>query len=774
MTRRGVAVRSRGPSALGFFSMLRPLSFCCLALVLAAQPAAETVRLEPFAVVRARDGAGAGSLLLGAASAREVPRAVTVLGRDLLADYAVASLEDLTPLVPGALSVPQYGIAGVPTMRGDLGETLQNGQRRAFNRNVFPPTFNGVEAVVAMTGAAPLPVGYTAGTGGVVDLATKRPDFSRPRAVVRAALGSWSERRGQVDVNRPLSDGVALRLSVERVEADSFYRFDGRRSWSGYLALAWRRPGGARWDFNAEAYAASFLENPGTNRPTQALIDEGLYTAGSSVQNGGTGSYFGNTFAPAGLVRIDGSQILAAPGDGATARDYTAQLTGRWLDGGGREWTSRTFFEGLSALKRAAYRFYSFTPESLTVEQRLEAREERAWAGRRHGLQWGASARGERRESFVEFFNEAINAFDLTLDPDTLRLPPSQWKFVLPVPGRPGEFAQSGGRYGSPLSVGASQTLRSRLGSAGVFVQDRVELRPGWTLVAGGRLDLLSVRSEDPLPQPGFAAVRDGLTRWLPAGTASLVWNGARGLDLYATWQDVAAVESSGSTGGFGLTANRLPRELFANRNRLLELGVKAGVPEAAWSGALAVFQQRRSRTNARSGLPDDLLLRGVEAQGAWRISPAFDLSANAAYHDARYVDGPPPGNIATVPAFDPSRPSDNFGAYPRGDYRLPGVPRWTANLAFAVRPAGPFSGRVWSAWQGGQNLDLFGRVKLRAQHTWNAAVWWRRGAWECRVAGLNLTDEFNWRPTSTPFAGADLVTREPPRRWQASVARWF
>jgi len=41
-------------------------------------------------------------------------------------------------------------------------------------------------------------------------------------------------------------------------------------------------------------------------------------------------------------------------------------------------------------------------------------------------------------------------------------------------------------------------------------------------------------------------------------------------------------------------------------------------------------------------------------------------------------------------------------------------------------------------------------------------------------VDAFNLTDEFNWRATSTPFAGADLVTRELPFRLQGSIKLRF
>jgi hypothetical protein len=64
--------------------------------------------------------------------------------------------------------------------------------------------------------------------------------------------------------------------------------------------------------------------------------------------------------------------------------------------------------------------------------------------------------------------------------------------------------------------------------------------------------------------------------------------------------------------------------------------------------------------------------------------------------------------------------------------------------------------------------------VVIRTQHTLNTALTWHHRQWTWRLACLNFTDEFNWRPTSSPFAGADLVTRELPRRWRADFRYTF
>ena len=736
-------------------------------------------KLEPFVTEGQRGKSTSESFadLTGlAGGVAEAPRSATLIKREQLDALHVTRVEELAPLIAGASSAAPYGLTGVPLMRGDLGDAAQNGQRKAYNRNVFPVSFNSVESVEVLAGAPPVWLGYTHGTGGFVNFVTKQPTFDRTKVRLSATLGSWDEQRWQIEVNQRWSQQVAARLSVERVDAGSFYRLVGEESWDAFFALTWRPSSRVQWDASLEMYDADYAENPGTNRPTQALIDRGDYTTGSSVQNGGTGSYFGNTFTPTGIKRIDGSQVLIAPGDGATARVYTGQLTGTWQTGGGGRVVNRTYFESVDSEKYAAYHFYSAVPLSYTLENRLEVHREHQWGAIKHALVWGGAVRGEQRESYVDFLNEAMNAFDVTMDPGTLQLPVSALRFVKPVPGQsgPGRLAVPGGRYGSPASVGISQTLRSRLFDAGLFVQDQIIFNPQLSLLLGVRGDVVTVRTEDPLAPAGFTPAQDRQSNTLPAGSASLVWHPQRELTVYATGQEAVAVESSSSSGGFGLTSNRLPEVLFENGSRLFEIGVKGSAYDGRLTWNAAAYHQRRQRTNPRFGLPDEILARGVESAVSWTMGPHLTLSGNLAYMDIHYVNGPLLGSIATVPQFDPTKPSDNFGAFTVRDYRVPGLPRWQANIQAAYAPPQGWGVRLWSSLQGAQNLDLFGRVVIPAQQTWNAGVLYRSGAWEFSADLLNFTDAFNWRPTSSPFAGADLVTRELPRHGRVTVRYRF
>jgi outer membrane receptor protein involved in Fe transport len=759
------------------------LALCMLLLLPAARAAdgvendtsdGEVVVLEPFET-RAEESV---STRLGwpglSADAADFPRMLERISPVELTDFNVRRIEDLALFVPGATNATLYGIAGVPTIRGDLGDVAQNGQRRAFNRNAFPVSFNSVESVDVVAGAAPVALGYATGTGGIANFVTKTPLLGARRTILTVSAGSWDDWRAQVDAMAPLSDTVALRVSIERAEIGAFHRLAGGDSWNGHLALAWRPSDRVRWDLSAEIYDVNFVENPGTNRPTQALIDRGEYITGSSVQGGGSGSYFGNTFTPTGVTRIDGSQVLIAPGDEGWARTQTVQLIGTFDRGGDRTITSRTLLENVSGEKYAGYTFYSYFPRSRTFEQRVEVAESRTLGGFDHELLWGAAVRGEERVSYVDFFNEAMNPFDLTLDPATYVFPVSQLFGVRPMPGRPGRFAISGANYGVFPTTSLSQTLHSRLFNAGVFANDVISLSGKLKLTLGARIDSISASSEDPLPAVGRDPIRDSLVKYLPAGSASLAWRVGESATAYGTWQRAAAVESSSGTGGFGLTANRLPDELFKNASELFEGGLKFGSRDGRLAGSVAVYRQQRHRTNPRQGRPDEILVRGIEASAEWRPTKEFSFSGNATVRDAHYIDGPLPGSIATVPRFDPSIPSGTFGVFPSGGYRLPGLPRWQANAVARWAVADGFTVRGWGSMQGKQNLDLFGHVVIPAQATWNAGLTWRRGGFEARIDVLNLTDEFNWRPTSTPFAGADLVLREPPRSWRVTVRQEF
>ncbi len=705
----------------------------------------------------------------------DTPRAVSIVTLGQLQDKNIQRVEDLDQFISGAYSAPIFGNIGVPMMRGDLGETYQNGQRKAFNRNNFPISFNGVEAVEAVKGAAPAVFGYGNATGGYLNLVTKRPHWDRTRGSVRFIAGAWDTYRWQADVGGPMDEKWAWRVSYEGSDADSFYRGVESDSQSVYAALDFRPNERFDLQINAEYLDANFTEIPGTNRPTQDLIDQGIYITGESISEGAP--FFGNTFTPTGTQRINGSQILLAPGDGAFAEVFNAQAVATWR---GEGWTvaSRSYFEDVTAQRLSGYYFFSHLPKSHTFEQRFEFLTAFNTGNVRHRLLFGTAVRRETRRNYADIFNEYFNAFDVLGDPNDLRVPIDQLFGVLPVPGTDW-FAMPGGAYprndgSGNLTTSFSATVDSRMWNNGWFIQDMIQLNPQWSLILGGRLDYLWIRGRDPLPHPGNEPITDKNTKGIWSGTASLMYKATPWMSYYLTLNSSAAVESSSSSGGFGFTRNRIPDEVLENNSELIEAGTKISLLEDQLFFGMAAYYQQRNRTSPRSGLPDEIQIFGFEWDIVYQPNPRFNAGLVASYGEGHYRNGPVAGTPSTQAPFDPSRPSSTFPQPPLDDYRLPGLPHWLFNGFVSYTFPFGVGGSALLHWQSEQNLDLEGFVKIRDQMRLDLALFYKAERFELRLDLINATNEFNWRPTSTPFAGADLVTRELPRHLQATAVWRF
>lgn len=744
--------------------------------------------LDPFRVERAAEQESIiptvqpiESVWMQGGNVLEMPRSISTLTRGQLEARNIQRIEELSPYVAGAVSAPIFGNAGVPTIRGDLGEAYQNGQRKTFNRNVFPVSFNGVESVEVVRGAPPAVFGFGNATGGYLNFGMKRPHWTEWSSQLRASAGSWDSFRAQLDSGGQISENWAARISIDWLDAGSFYRLVYNRSQSVYAALQYRPNERVTLDLNAEYFRASYTENPGTTRPSQELIDSGWYLTGSSVGEPGS-SLFGNTFEPTGRVRIDGSQVLLAPGDGARARVFNTQAILR-VEGSDWRFTNRSYFEDVYAERHSSYYFVGYLPDSHTFENRSEWSRELELAGMRHEFLAGVAYRLEIRESYVDILNQVFNPFDVTADPDTLRFPEDQLFFVQPVPGTP-HLATPGGRYpreGMGPSVGLSATLNSTLHNLAAFIQDRSHFNEQWSLTLGGRIDQLWVDTKDPLPRTGHAAAEARHSDALYSGSASLSYQPMDAWVMYFTLNRAAAVEGSGSSGGFGLNSNLdtgelnfIAPELFRNSSELAELGLKLSLLEDTLFLASNLYTQKRNRLNPRFNLPDEIRVRGFETELVFQPNAQLSIGGNFSYSEANYINGPLPGSIQTVPDFDPAEPSGNFGAFEPGNYRVPGLPRSLFNVFGSYRLQNGWGASLALEMQGSQNLDLFGDVVIRSQQQLNLTLFYQRDPFEIFLHINNLTDEFNWRPSATPFAGADLVTRELPRHWQLTLRYRF
>ena len=116
--------------------------------------------------------------------------------------------------------------------------------------------------------------------GGFVDLVTKRPYFDATKGSVSLTLGSDDQREWTVDIGGPLSRTAAYRVSYSGQDSRGYWENYFNRNHSLYGALTLRPVPGYEIFLSATAARYRYTENWGLNRPTQDLIDKGLYLTG--------------------------------------------------------------------------------------------------------------------------------------------------------------------------------------------------------------------------------------------------------------------------------------------------------------------------------------------------------------------------------------------------------------------------------------------------------------------------------------------------------------
>ncbi|WP_438482234.1 TonB-dependent siderophore receptor [Oleiharenicola lentus] len=200
----------------------------------------ETLSLSVFSVTGARDN---GYLKTNSATAtrvgmeiQKVPFNVSVLSSEFLEDTNTRSLMDVLRYTssasgdtrfamrrPGNEATPQGGF----TMRGFPVNTLmRNSIFRYISYNL-----DNVERVEIVKGPAAVFFGQGY-PGGVINYITKQPSFTEIPSTFRYSLSDHNGQKLVADVNKVLSDKVALRMIGAWEDAEGERRFEFRKNYN--------------------------------------------------------------------------------------------------------------------------------------------------------------------------------------------------------------------------------------------------------------------------------------------------------------------------------------------------------------------------------------------------------------------------------------------------------------------------------------------------------------------------------------------------------------
>lgn len=145
-----------------------------------------------------------------AAPLRDVPQAISIVTRELMADQRMTGMADVVRFMPGVTMAQGEGNRDTPILRGNAStaDFFVDGVRDDVQ--YFRDVYN-VERVEALKGPNAMIFGR-GGAGGVINRVTRQADWGQEREV-SLQLGSFENRRLTADFGTPLNDRVSGRVT---------------------------------------------------------------------------------------------------------------------------------------------------------------------------------------------------------------------------------------------------------------------------------------------------------------------------------------------------------------------------------------------------------------------------------------------------------------------------------------------------------------------------------------------------------------------------------
>ena len=150
---------------------------------------------------------------------RDVPQAVSVVSRQLIADQRMSSMADVTRYMPGVGFAQGEGNRDTPILRGNssTSDFFVDGVRDDVQ--YFRDVYN-VDRVEALKGPNAMIFGR-GGVGGVINRVTRQADWGQSREA-SLQFGSWDNKRFTADIGRGLNETVAVRATALYEDSDSY------------------------------------------------------------------------------------------------------------------------------------------------------------------------------------------------------------------------------------------------------------------------------------------------------------------------------------------------------------------------------------------------------------------------------------------------------------------------------------------------------------------------------------------------------------------------
>lgn len=643
----------------------------------------------------------------------ETPQAVSVITAETLQAQGITRLADALRNVAGVTRSSTYGYYDSYQIRGydaAYGSIFLDG---LTSGNVAGAVneLGGLEQVEVIKGPASALFGASP-LGGVVNLVSKRPKADR-FLTVGLATGSYDLREVAVDANSPLTaDGTLTgRLNVIYRDADDFVDFAHAQRIYIAPALTWKIAEDTR--LTVLARHERNYDSPwspvsawGTLLPSvHGRLPESFPVNGAGDQR----AVFNQKSRQIGYVFDHRFNDAVSFSQTVRYEDRKA-FWERWIFAGA--FVDDNVVGGVQQghiLGRLLYGPFYQRDKEIAADSRLTVKFDTGGIG--HSALAGIDYRRNKNNGFGNGnYNPPDNPLDV-LNPD----------YGLEYVPDPSGFYTGSGK--------SSQV--------GFYLHDHVTVGERVTLTFGGRWDTAKSGTQEDTKFSPHAGATFALTE-----SASLYANYSKSFTPTPSWQTSASGEL-------------LPPETGEN----IEAGVKAQDARGRFSGMVSIYQLTRQNVATEDPanpffyvVTGEQRSRGLEVEGAWRPSPAFEMTGAYAYIDAKITKD----NVFPVGIPLANFPKHSLSLWGKYTVQEGALARLGISLGVVHNSDKHFyEGQVWT---------------LPSYTLWDAGISYPIADWMFQLTVDNLTDE-RFFPDACCL---ERITPGEPRSWRLSARRTF
>lgn len=749
----------------------------------------------------------------------DTPRNVTIISREQLDAIAIKDVRDFSKLTSSSYTKTNFGSPSTPNLRGQEADLFVNGMRRggSINGNGMPINFNAVESVNIVKGPAGVVYGTTNYLGGYADLITKKPFFDEERGSVGVSVGSYDQYTWNLDYSKPVSDTFAWRVSYEGKEWDGYWDLWKQNSQALYTAITFKPNESYRLEANFEYFQADYTENWGINRVTQDLVDNGMYIpnaqtdaeyyayvaklgngAGVFIDGAVPGVDFASMFGGAGFatiipadvdnpVPVDRRWKLASPGDDSFGRMLTAGVD-QFFTLENMEVVNKSFFSWKDRDTFSSYHYSEKLRDNYAFENRTELRFGADFSDVSSlNVNTGVRFRYDDIWYVNHYFNEPVNFWDMTRDPDTFRVPDQgfigSFAYLLDEEPRGVLDHWYFGEGGDTSAI-----------IVGPFAQFDFRVNERLSLLAGLTYDFVDGKEANPVlgsdPSATFDFNGDGEmdgdfeqgyelsnSEDLQNYNLSAIYKLSESARIYGTY-NFSETYSVNTGGGFLAGGLDNPQE-----SKLLEFGAKFSLLDDKLFLNTAVVDREFTERNL-DGSIDTITLDLFEIEFNYQPNKNFFATMGYSYTDAVRTAG----FFASPYTID--RAGETGGFYvgpifqsPSELVVAPGVPEHLFNALFSYKWDNGFGvalgaigwGDTYSGYgdfeisvfnpEGGDPYILTANTAvLGFQYEADLSFTYQYEDWAYKLTIFNVTDEKNWDVNNSGYGNGSILGRAPAR----------